>query len=208
MFRAPRRVGRRRRPKAPATFRPALLATVSEQRSPPSPVDAEDGYAQSHHWHESHSRSLDHCRRARPPLIAIASALGCPTRDHEALAARHTRVHPGTDVAFARCSKLHAQARSVSGVHVCLYARPRPASRRSRPAAPLRRQPTIRPPNGPHPRTSRADPTTAWGRAQHRSPCSSRTAPGPTLTPAGTIEVSAELRSAPVAATPVNRRES
>jgi hypothetical protein len=37
------------------------------------------GMPRCHHWHETHSRSLDHRRRARPPLIAIASAFRCPT---------------------------------------------------------------------------------------------------------------------------------
>ena len=35
---------------------------------------------------------------------------------------------------------------------------------------------TLRPPNGPHPRASRADPAEAWSRPQHRSPGRSRNA--------------------------------
>src|SRR5262245_10517824 len=43
-------------------------------------------------------------------------------------------------------------------------------------------QAALRPPNGAHPRASRAYPTAARGGAQHRSPHCSRTAPSPTLT--------------------------
>src|SRR6266851_3394250 len=50
-----------------------------------------------------------------------------------------------TDVVYRRGAEVRAEARSIFGLHLRLYARPRPASRRSRPAAPLRRQP--RPPS-------------------------------------------------------------
>jgi hypothetical protein len=124
------------------------------------------------------------------------------------LARCHARVDKFTDVASPRCSKFHAEAGSVFSLHLRIYARPRPAARRSRPAAPFRRQPTIRPPNGSHPRTSGSDPTTAWGRAQHRSPCSSRTAPGPALTPAGPIDCLDRVTVSARPCHPVNRRGS
>jgi hypothetical protein len=46
---------------------------------------------------------------------------------------------------YRRGAEIHAEARSIFGFHLRLYARARPASRRSRPAATLRRQP--RPPS-------------------------------------------------------------
>jgi hypothetical protein len=103
-----------------------------------------------------------------------------------------------TDVTSARCSNLHAEARSIFGLHLRLYARARPASRRSRPAATLRGQRALRPPNGAHSRGSRADPPTTWGRAQHRGSHISRTATRSTLTgqAEGTAEGQATTKAA------------
>ena len=74
------------------------------------------------------------------------------------------------------CPEFHAKARSVSGVHLCLYASPRPIACRSRSPAALWRQSALCPPDGAHSPTSWADPSEARRRAQHRSPCGSRTA--------------------------------
>ena len=90
------------------------------------------------------------------------------------------------NVISAYCEKLYAQARAVFGFHLCIHARARTASRRSRHAATLRRQRAFGSPNGAHPRTSGAGSTTTRSRSQHRSAACSRVAPGPTLSPFST----------------------
>jgi hypothetical protein len=81
-----------------------------------------------------------------PPLTVIANALRCCSRKTASRPLRVEPCRPAADV--APCTKLHAKAKSVSGLHLCLYARPRPTSCRSGPAAALRGQSAIRPPNG------------------------------------------------------------
>jgi hypothetical protein len=83
------------------------------------------------------------------------------------------------NVTSAYCRKLYTQARAIFGFHLRLHACARTASRRSRYAATLPRQPPFGSPNGAHPRTSGAGSTTAWSRSQHRSAGCSRVAPGP-----------------------------
>jgi hypothetical protein len=80
----------------------------------------------------------------------------------------HTRFLPAT-----------AQARAIFGFHLRLHACARMASRRSRYAATLLRQPAFGSSNRAHP--SEAGSTTARSRAQHRSAGCSGVAPGPTL---------------------------
>ena len=135
---------------------------------------------QYQHPVQDESPQLEYRRRARPPCPRSAAVYAARRRLRGAW--RCTPYKPDIDVASASWSKLHTQARSISGLHLCLYARPRPSSSRSRFAAPLWRQPTIRPSNGAHPRTSQADPSTAWDRTQYRSPDCSRIPPDPALT--------------------------
>ena len=78
------------------------------------------------------------------------------------------------NVTSAYCRKLYTQARAILGFHLRLHACARTASRRSRYAATLPRQPPFGSPNGAHPRTSGAGSTTAWSRSQHRSAGCSR----------------------------------
>src|SRR4029453_3246827 len=92
------------------------------------------------------------------------------------------------DVACRHWAELHAQTGSISWLHPRLHARARPAPRRGRSAAPLRRQPACRPPDGAHPRTGGADPTAARGRPLDRGARCSRAAPGLTLTLSGAAE--------------------
>ena len=93
------------------------------------------------------------------------------------------------NVTSAYCRKLYTQARAIFGFHLRLHACARTASRRSRYAATLPRQPPFGSPNGAHPRTSGAGSTTAWSRSQHRSAGCSRVAPGPTLIPSQRIKI-------------------
>src|SRR5215467_7823452 len=62
---------------------------------------------------------------------------------------------------------LHAEAGAVSGIHPRLYAGARPATGRSRPAAPLSRHATFSPPDADDARARRPHPTSAGRRAQH-----------------------------------------
>jgi hypothetical protein len=76
---------------------------------------------------------------------------------------QHARATAAITTAY--CGKLYAQARAVFGFHLRLHACARTASRRSRHAATLRRQPAFGSPNGAHPRTSGAGSTTARSRS-------------------------------------------
>src|SRR5215813_15380546 len=64
-------------------------------------------------------------------------------------------------------SPAHAEAGAVSGIHPRLYAGARPATGRSRPAAPLSRHATFSPPDADDARARRPHPTSAGRRAQH-----------------------------------------
>src|ERR1700680_3366007 len=115
-----------------------------------------------------------------------------PTQQHDELVAfalaqfdSITYIHlgllvGGTDESIdeskiRRCSspqwaKLYRKTGPVSGLHLRLFAHlPTPACR-GRHAAPLPRQPTLGPPDGPYPRTSRPHPAAARRPPQHRTP--------------------------------------
>jgi transposase len=119
-------------------------------------------------------------RRARPAARSSRQADRRPLPWN--WRSRRSRSERPLDVACPHWTELHAQTGPISGLHLRVHARARPASRRGRPAAALRRQPAFRPPDGAHPRTSGADPTAARGRPLHRGARCSRAAPGLTLT--------------------------
>src|SRR5580692_5326510 len=86
-----------------------------------------------------------------------------------------------------RCSspqwaRLYRKAGPVSGLHLRLFAHlPTPACR-GRHAAPLPRQPTLGPPDGPYPRTRRLDPASAGRPPKHRTPHCPRKLARPKIT--------------------------
>jgi hypothetical protein len=96
-------------------------------------------------------------------------------------ARRRSTLRP--NVASAGKATLHAKAGSIPGLHLCVLAVASAGAHRGRYAAILRGQPADCPPDGARPRPSRADPTTARGCAQHRTPDPSRGTADPPLNP-------------------------
>src|SRR3990172_1196922 len=86
-------------------------------------------------------------------------------------------------------TRLHAQAGTVSGLHIRLHAGARPPACRSRSATPFPRHPAFGPPDGAHPRAGRADPTTSRRRAQHRTAGQPRSSAASTCQPRSTRQI-------------------